>query len=207
MFTKRRAGVVVPEQAALTQDRYDLLGEAIEAAGQPRRHDVEAVRGAVVEPDLDTRQSAGRQSTSATRAGEALHDAGSDEDYGSYREGNNFMARAAFDLRDRDAFWVHDYHLLPLGADLLKLGIERPTGFFLQTTSPPSPRSRETSAKTKIGCATSTTKWRSRDGAIWALGLGEDDVQAFTDFGIERLIELIQIYKEDPELLKRWSAE
>lgn len=33
------------------------------------------------------------------------------------------------------------------------------------------------------------------DGAIWVYGVGEDDVQAFTDFGIERLIELIQIYK------------
>ncbi|WP_246207921.1 hypothetical protein [Bradyrhizobium rifense] len=31
------------------------------------------------------------------------------------------------------------------------------------------------------------------DGAIWVFGVGEDGVQAFTDFGIERLIELIQI--------------
>ncbi|WP_271553184.1 trehalose-6-phosphate synthase [Bradyrhizobium sp. CCBAU 45394] len=54
---------------------------------------------------------------------------GSDEDYGSYRRINDFIARAAFDVRDRDAFWVHDYHLLPLGADLHDLGIERPTGF------------------------------------------------------------------------------
>ncbi|UGY25043.1 MULTISPECIES: alpha,alpha-trehalose-phosphate synthase (UDP-forming) [Bradyrhizobium] len=61
---------------------------------------------------------------------------GSEEDYGSYRKINDFMARAAFDLRDRDAFWVHDYHLLPLGADLHKLGIERPTGFFLHTPWP-----------------------------------------------------------------------
>jgi hypothetical protein len=45
------------------------------------------------------------------------------------------------------------------------------------------------------------------DGAIWVYGVGEDGVQAFTDFGIERLIELIQIYKENPELLKRWSSE
>ncbi|MGY3622200.1 hypothetical protein [Bradyrhizobium sp. USDA 10063] len=34
------------------------------------------------------------------------------------------------------------------------------------------------------------------DGAIWVYGLGEDSVQAFTDFRIERLIDLIQIYKE-----------
>lgn len=49
---------------------------------------------------------------------------------------NDFIARAAFDVRDRDAFWVHDYHLLPLGADLHDLGIERPTGFFLHTPWP-----------------------------------------------------------------------
>ncbi|UQR61401.1 trehalose-6-phosphate synthase [Bradyrhizobium sp. C-145] len=61
---------------------------------------------------------------------------GSEEDYGSYRRINDFIARAAFDVRDRDAFWVHDYHLLPLGADLHDLGIERPTGFFLHTPWP-----------------------------------------------------------------------
>ncbi|MCP1838419.1 trehalose 6-phosphate synthase [Bradyrhizobium sp. USDA 4524] len=61
---------------------------------------------------------------------------GSDEDYESYRNINDFIARAAFDVRDRDAFWVHDYHLLPLGAALHDLGIERPTGFFLHTPWP-----------------------------------------------------------------------
>ncbi|MCP3415697.1 trehalose-6-phosphate synthase [Bradyrhizobium brasilense] len=61
---------------------------------------------------------------------------GPNEDYGSYRKVNDFIARAAFDVRDRDAFWVHDYHLLPLGADLHELGIERPTGFFLHTPWP-----------------------------------------------------------------------
>lgn len=30
-------------------------------------------------------------------------------------------------------------------------------------------------------------------GAIWLFGVGADSVQAFTDFGIERLIELIRI--------------
>ncbi|WP_235885286.1 trehalose-6-phosphate synthase [Bradyrhizobium frederickii] len=34
------------------------------------------------------------------------------EGYRSYREMNDFIARAAFGLQDRDAFWVHDYHLL-----------------------------------------------------------------------------------------------
>jgi hypothetical protein len=30
------------------------------------------------------------------------------------------------------------------------------------------------------------------DGVIWVYGVGEDGVMAFTDFGIETLIELIR---------------
>ncbi|WP_158669855.1 hypothetical protein [Bradyrhizobium guangdongense] len=41
------------------------------------------------------------------------------------------------------------------------------------------------------------------DGVIWVYGVGEDGVQAFTDFGIDNLIELIKLYKENPELLRR----
>jgi len=45
------------------------------------------------------------------------------------------------------------------------------------------------------------------DGVIWVYGVGDDGVMAFTDFGIENLIELIKIYKEDPTLLKRWDSD
>ncbi|UGY29728.1 MULTISPECIES: hypothetical protein [Bradyrhizobium] len=45
------------------------------------------------------------------------------------------------------------------------------------------------------------------DGVIWVYGVGEDGVQAFTDFGIENLIELVRMYKENPGLLKRWPPE
>jgi hypothetical protein len=41
------------------------------------------------------------------------------------------------------------------------------------------------------------------DGVIWVYGIGEDGVLAFTDFGIENLIQLIKIYKQHPRLLKR----
>jgi hypothetical protein len=41
------------------------------------------------------------------------------------------------------------------------------------------------------------------DGVIWVYGVGDDGVMAFTDFGIENLIDLIKIYKDDPTLLKR----
>ncbi|WP_346347983.1 hypothetical protein [Bradyrhizobium sp. 139] len=41
------------------------------------------------------------------------------------------------------------------------------------------------------------------DGVIWVYGIGDDGVMAFTDLGIENLIELIRIQKQNPELLKR----
>jgi hypothetical protein len=42
----------------------------------------------------------------------------------------------------------------------------------------------------------------TEDGLIRVNGIGEDSVLAFTDFGIESLIELIKIHKNDPTLLK-----
>ena len=41
------------------------------------------------------------------------------------------------------------------------------------------------------------------DGLIWVYGIGDDGVMAFTDFGVENLIELINMHKDDPTLLKR----
>jgi len=45
------------------------------------------------------------------------------------------------------------------------------------------------------------------DGVIWVYGVGEDGVQAFTDIGIENLVELVRMYKESPGLFKRWPPE
>jgi len=41
------------------------------------------------------------------------------------------------------------------------------------------------------------------DGLIWVYGIGDDGVMAFTDFGIENLIELFKIHKDNPTLLER----
>jgi hypothetical protein len=41
------------------------------------------------------------------------------------------------------------------------------------------------------------------DGLIWVHGIGDDGAMAFTDFGIETLIDLIEMHKADPTLLKR----
>jgi hypothetical protein len=45
------------------------------------------------------------------------------------------------------------------------------------------------------------------DGVIWVYGIGEDGVLAFTDFGIESLIDLIKMHKDDPTLLRRNDSE
>lgn len=39
----------------------------------------------------------------------------------------------------------------------------------------------------------------TEDGVIWVYGIGDDQVMAFTDFGIENLTQLIRMHKEDPE--------
>ena len=62
------------------------------------------------------------------------------EDYGSYRAINNYMARMVTTFGGLDScIWVHDYHFLPLGAELRKLGVMCEIGFFLHTPWP-SPR-------------------------------------------------------------------
>ncbi len=45
------------------------------------------------------------------------------------------------------------------------------------------------------------------NGVIWVYGVGDEGVMAFTDFGIESLVELIKMYKDDPSLLNRGHAE
>ena len=56
------------------------------------------------------------------------------DDYTSYREVNAFMARALLRFSGPDAmFWIQDYHFLTLGAEMRRLQITRPIGFFLHT--------------------------------------------------------------------------
>ena len=43
----------------------------------------------------------------------------------------------------------------------------------------------------------------AEDGLIWVYGVGDDGVMAFTDFGVDTLMELIRMHKEKPELLRR----
>lgn len=60
------------------------------------------------------------------------------EEYQGYRAVNRrFAAALAPMLRPSDLIWVHDYHLIPLGAELRALGVTNRIGFFLHTPFPP----------------------------------------------------------------------
>ncbi len=49
-----------------------------------------------------------------------------------YRRVNQMFARKLLPLlREDDVIWVHDYHLIPLAAELRALGCRQRIGFFL----------------------------------------------------------------------------
>ena len=55
-----------------------------------------------------------------------------------YRRVNQLYARKLKPLlRDDDILWVHDYHLIPLAAELRALGCKQRIGFFLHIPLPP----------------------------------------------------------------------
>lgn len=57
--------------------------------------------------------------------------------YSAYRQVNTVFAEALRPLlRPDDLVWVHDYHLIPLAAELRERGIEAPLGFFLHIPFP-----------------------------------------------------------------------
>jgi len=59
------------------------------------------------------------------------------EDYASYCAVNRYIARTLAPFGSTDAaLWVHDYHFLPLGRELRRLGSRRKIGFFLHTPWP-----------------------------------------------------------------------
>ena len=54
-----------------------------------------------------------------------------------YLRVNANFAKALFPLlRIDDTIWVHDYHLIPMGEELRRLGCRHPIGFFLHTPLP-----------------------------------------------------------------------
>lgn len=58
-------------------------------------------------------------------------------DYASYCAVNAYMARTLASFAAPDStFWIHDYHFLPLGRELRRLGVSDKIGFFLHTPFP-----------------------------------------------------------------------
>jgi trehalose 6-phosphate synthase len=59
------------------------------------------------------------------------------DDYRCYRDVNAYMARGLLRFgREDSTYWIHDYHFLTLGAELRRLDVKRPLGFFLHTPWP-----------------------------------------------------------------------
>jgi trehalose 6-phosphate synthase len=59
-------------------------------------------------------------------------------DTSGYFRVNAFFARVlASQLQDDDIIWVHDYHLIPLAAELRAMGVANKIGFFLHIPWPP----------------------------------------------------------------------
>ncbi|MFL9824509.1 trehalose-6-phosphate synthase [Rhodoplanes sp. SY1] len=119
-------------------------GRTRDACGKEPLVEVEALgKGALATLDLPTEHYRGYYEGFANGAlWPALHSrpdliAASPQDYASYREVNCHMARALLRFCRADAtLWVQDYHFLPLGAELRKLGVSLPIGFFLHTPMP-----------------------------------------------------------------------
>ena len=54
-----------------------------------------------------------------------------------YRRVNRQFAESLYPLvRPDDVIWIHDYHLIPLGTELRRLGCTNPLGFFLHIPFP-----------------------------------------------------------------------
>jgi trehalose 6-phosphate synthase len=63
----------------------------------------------------------------------------SDADFAGYMDVNRYFAnQIAPHIRADDVIWVHDYHLIPLGAELRRLGLRNRIGFFLHIPWPPA---------------------------------------------------------------------
>ncbi len=57
---------------------------------------------------------------------------------GGYRRVNQLFARKLMPLlQDDDVIWIHDYHLIPLAAELRAMGCKQRIGFFLHIPLPP----------------------------------------------------------------------
>jgi len=67
-----------------------------------------------------------------------LAEYGRKEMAGYFRVNRFFAHRLAPMLKKDDVIWVHDYHLIPLAAELRQMGVKNKIGFFLHIPWPPA---------------------------------------------------------------------
>ncbi len=67
-----------------------------------------------------------------------LAEYGRKEMAGYFRVNRFFAHRLAPLLQEDDVIWVHDYHLIPLAAELRQMGFKNKIGFFLHIPWPPA---------------------------------------------------------------------
>ncbi|MGO4139586.1 trehalose-6-phosphate synthase, partial [Rhizobium brockwellii] len=57
---------------------------------------------------------------------------------GYFRVNRFFSHRLAPMIEPDDIIWVHDYHIIPLAAELRQMGLKNRIGFFLHIPWPPA---------------------------------------------------------------------
>jgi alpha,alpha-trehalose-phosphate synthase [UDP-forming] len=67
-----------------------------------------------------------------------LAEYGRKEMAGYFRVNRFFAQRLAPLIKEDDVIWVHDYHLIPLAAELREMGLKNKIGFFLHIPWPPA---------------------------------------------------------------------
>jgi trehalose 6-phosphate synthase len=67
-----------------------------------------------------------------------LAEYGRKEMAGYFRVNRFFAHRLAPLLQEDDVIWIHDYHLIPLAAELRQMGVKNKIGFFLHIPWPPA---------------------------------------------------------------------
>ena len=142
----RAGGLAVALRAALAEHGglwFGWSGRIAEETAAPRYHEHEGIGYLTV--DLGRADHAGYYVGFANRVlWPLLHDRVdlmefAREDYQVYREVNRDLAQALKPrLRADDSIWVHDYHLIPLAAELRRLGCRQRLGFFLHTALAPA---------------------------------------------------------------------
>jgi len=88
-----------------------------------------------------------------------------------------FAAQIAGLLRGDEQIWVHDYHLVPLAAELRALGVEQPIGFFLHIPFP------------SFGLLRAMPDWRE-----WLRALTRFDLIGLQTFQDRRALETSLVY-------------